>query len=61
MVPISSLLIPILLAAVLVFLASFLPHMVLPHHRTDFAKLPKEDEVRSALPPGGVFCWLWPA
>jgi hypothetical protein len=57
MVPLMSLWLPILLAAVVVFLASFILHMVLPFHRNDFRKLPAEDAVMEALrkfdlPPG---------
>ena len=57
MVPVMSLWAPILLSAVLVFLASFILHMVLPFHRSDFRKVPSEDEVmdalrRFAVPPG---------
>lgn len=57
MVPLSSLLLPIALSGVFVFLASFLMHMVLPHHRSDFKKLPAEADVMDALrkfniPPG---------
>ncbi|MBI4540911.1 MAG: hypothetical protein HY704_15515 [Gemmatimonadetes bacterium] len=49
MVPLMSLWIPILLSAVIVFVASSIIHMVLPYHRTDFGKVPAEDEVRDAL------------
>jgi len=49
MVPLPSLLIPILLAAVLVFVASSLIHMVLGYHRSDFRALPKEADVQAAL------------
>jgi hypothetical protein len=57
MVPIMSLWIPILLSAVIVFVASSLIHMFLPYHRNDFRKVPAEDEVMEALrrfeiPPG---------
>ena len=57
MVPIMSLWIPILLSAVIVFVASSIIHMVLPLHRKDLRRLPKEDEVMQALrgfniPPG---------
>ena len=57
MVSIPALWLPILLSAVVVFLASFIIHMVLPYHRTDFKKLPSEDAVMEALrkfniPPG---------
>ena len=49
MIPLISLWLPILLAAVIVFLASFIIHMLLPYHRTDFRKLPSEDDVRESL------------
>lgn len=49
MVPIASLWLPILVSAVFVFLVSFVTHMVLPHHRKDFAKVPSEDEAMDAL------------
>ena len=57
MVPIMSLWIPILLSAVIVFVVSSIIHTVLTYHRTDFAKVPAEDEVMEALrrfdiPPG---------
>ncbi len=49
MVELSSLVLPILVAALFVFLVSFLLHMVLPFHRSDFSKLPSEDAVLEAL------------
>lgn len=57
MIPVTSLWLPILVSAVAVFLASFLVHMVLPYHRSDFAKLPSEDQIAAAIgqakvPPG---------
>ena len=57
MISVAALWMPILLSAVFVFVASSILHMVLPYHRSDFAKLPAEDEVRDALrrfdiPPG---------
>ena len=57
MVAVTALWGPILLAAVLVFVASFLAHMLLPHHRGDWRKVPAEDDVMEALrrfqiPPG---------
>lgn len=57
MVPILSLLIPIALSAVLVFIASSIIHMATPWHSGDLKKLPKEDDVMNALrsfniPPG---------
>jgi hypothetical protein len=49
MVPVASLWLPIIVSAVIVFLASWIVHMFLPHHRSDFAKLPQEDAVLDAL------------
>jgi hypothetical protein len=49
MVPLTSLWLPIVVSAVLVFLTSFLLHMVLTYHWTDFRKLPAEDDVMEAL------------
>jgi hypothetical protein len=57
MVPLASLVVPILVSAVIVFVASSIVHMVLPYHRSDLKKLPSEDEVletlrRLDIPPG---------
>jgi len=57
MVPVLSLGVPIVVSAGIVFVASSIIHMVLPYHRNDLRKLPKEDEVMNALrrfniPPG---------
>jgi hypothetical protein len=57
MVPVLSLWLPILLSAVVVFVASSAIHMFLPHHRNDVKKVPDEDGVMDALrnfniPPG---------
>jgi hypothetical protein len=57
MVPLTSLWAPILLSAVIVFVASSILHMVLPFHRKDFRKLAAESDVMDALrrfdiPPG---------
>jgi hypothetical protein len=49
MVSLTSLTIPILLSAVIVFVASAIIHMVLPYHRSDLRKLPQEDDVIEAL------------
>ncbi len=46
---VTALLLPILLSAVVVFIASAIAWMVLPHHRTDFRKLPDEEKARAAL------------
>lgn len=57
MVPLTSLAMPILLSAVIVFVTSSVIHMFLGIHRNDLKKLPKEDEAMDALrrfniPPG---------
>jgi len=57
MVPIMSLWLPIVLSAIVVFIASSIIHMVLPYHKSDYKGLPDEDAVLSALrkisiPPG---------
>ncbi|MEJ2334152.1 MAG: hypothetical protein P8Y26_00805 [Gemmatimonadales bacterium] len=57
MVPVMSLWIPILIAAVFVFVASSIIHMVLRYHDSDFNRIPSEEAVMDALrgfdiPPG---------
>lgn len=57
MVPIVSLVVPILVSAVFVFVASSIIHMVLPFHRNDIKRLPDEDRLLDAvrqakIPPG---------
>ncbi len=54
MVSVTSLWLPILVSAVVVFLASSVIHMLLTYHRNDFRKLPKEDEVMEALRPFNI-------
>jgi hypothetical protein len=54
MVPLTALWLPILLSAVIVFIASSIMHMVLPYHRSDYQKLPDEDKVRDALRATGL-------
>ena len=49
-----ALVIPILLSAALVFVASSLIHMVVGWHKADYAKLANEDQVRDALRPFGI-------
>jgi hypothetical protein len=60
MVPLASLWLPILLSAVLVFIASSVIHMALTYHRTDYGKVPSEEQAMDALrkfniPPGDYF------
>lgn len=55
MVPVMSLWLPILVAAVIVFIVSSIIHTALTYHRTDFEAVPDEDAVRAGLrgvPPG---------
>jgi len=54
MVPLSALLVPILVSAVVVFVASSIIHMVLPFHRSDYRQLPEEDKLLGALRPAGL-------
>lgn len=54
MVLITSLWLPILLSAIIVFVASSIMHMLLPYHRSDYRALPDEDKVLSALRAAGV-------
>ncbi len=49
MVPLAALWLPILLSAVIVFVASSIMHMVLPYHRSDYSQLPDEDKILTAL------------
>ena len=51
MVSVLSLLIPIALSAVFVFIASSIIHMATPWHKNDLMKLPNEDGVMNALRP----------
>jgi hypothetical protein len=49
MVHLGSLWLPVVLSAALVFLASFVAWVVLPHHRADFAPLPDEGGILADL------------
>ena len=50
---IASLWLPVLVAAIAVFLASSLVHMVLRWHHNDYQRIGNEDAVRAALREGG--------
>jgi len=57
MVPITSLIVPILLSAVAVFIISSIIHMVLGYHKNDFVGLSNEKQVmddlrKYSIPPG---------
>ena len=51
MTSLYALWLPILLSAVIVFVASSIIHMALPWHKSDYAKVPNEDRVMDALRP----------
>jgi hypothetical protein len=54
MTELNALWIPILLSAVIVFLASSVIHMVSPWHKGDYSKVPNEDRVMEALRPFSI-------
>jgi hypothetical protein len=54
MVPLSALWLPIVLSAVIVFVASSIMHMLLPYHKGDYQQLPDEDKVLSVLRSAGL-------
>jgi hypothetical protein len=54
MVALPALVLPILLSAVIVFVASSLVHMVLTYHRSDYGKLPNEEAVGAAIRSGNA-------
>ena len=54
MVPITALWLPILLSAVIVFVASSIIHMLIPIHKNDYRQLPDEEKVSDALRAAGV-------
>ena len=56
-VGLGALWLPIVLSAVIVFIASSIAHMVLPYHKSDYKKLPNEDAAAAALrgAPAGMY------
>jgi len=50
----SALWLPIVLSAVIVFVASSVIHMLLPYHRGDYGQLPEEDKALSTLRSAGL-------
>src|SRR5271169_332941 len=54
MVPLTALWLPILLSAVIVFVASSIMHMLLPYHHGDYQKIPDEDKVTASLRAAGL-------
>lgn len=60
MVTIVQLWLPILLSAVVVFVASSVIHMVFTYHRSSYKKLPNEDKLMAAMREAGVTPGLYP-
>ena len=54
MITLTSLWLPILVSAVIVFVASSIMHMVLPYHKSDYRQLPDEDRVTDAMRSAGL-------
>jgi hypothetical protein len=54
MTPFMSLLLPIIVAAVVVFLLSNVIHMMMPWHKSDYEPFPDEDAVLDALRPFSI-------
>ena len=54
MTPLSALWLPIVLSAVIIFVASSIMHMLLPYHHGDYKQLPDEDKTLSALRTAGL-------
>lgn len=54
MATLSAFWLPIVLSAVLVFVASSIIHMFLGYHRTDYRQVPQEDRVMDAMREVGV-------
>ena len=54
MVPLAALWLPIVLSAVIVFIASSIMHMVLPYHKNDCSQLPDEANLLAALRGAGL-------
>ena len=60
MAAVVALWLPILLSAVFVFIASSIIHMLSPWHKSDYPRLPNQDQVMDAMrplaiPPGDYF------
>ena len=54
LVPLASLWLPILLSAVIVFIASSILHMLLTYHRGDYHQIPDEDRFLAGLRPANL-------
>lgn len=60
MISLGSLWLAILLSAVFVWIGSAIVWMVLPHHKKDYAKVPDEEAVRSAMSGIGPGTYMIP-
>src|SRR5229473_569853 len=58
MVSLSALWLPIVLSAVIVFVASSIMYMLLPYHRSDYRKLPEEDKLLAVFRVAGTAAFL---
>jgi hypothetical protein len=54
MVSLTALWLPVVLSAVIVFVASSIVHMLLPYHRSDYRQLPDEDKLLATLRAAGL-------
>ena len=54
MVSVTALWLPIVLSAVIIFVASSIMHMLLPYHRSDYRQLPDEDRLLAVLRGAGL-------
>jgi hypothetical protein len=54
MTPLAALWLPILVSAVIVFVASSLLHMATPWHKGDYPALPEQDRIQEALRPFSI-------
>ncbi len=54
MVSLGALYLPILLSAVIVFVASSIMYMLLPYHRSDYHQLPEEEKLLGLLRAAGL-------
>jgi len=54
MVALQALWLPILLSSIIVFVVSSIIHMLLPWHKSDYARVPDEDKLMDALRPFAI-------
>ena len=54
MVSLTALWLPILLSAIIVFIASSIIHMLLRYHQSDYRQLPDEDKLLAAMRPANL-------